>query len=110
MNQYPLTLQFSVGTSVNSHQMITDLSKNVQNGFFLLIEYFIVQLHSKLFQVSFKNIYTVNGKIEIKLSILTNNKYTELIEQVDEINYWKYPKIVCDDSNKNYSIVDMKFV
>jgi hypothetical protein len=110
MNQYPLRLQFSVGTSVNSHQMITDLSENVQNRFFLLIEYFIVQLHSKLFQVSFKNIYTVNGKIQIELSILTNNKYTELIEQVDEITYWSYPKIVCDDSNKNYSIVDMKFV
>ena len=110
MNKYPLRLQFSVGTSVNSHQMITDLSENVQDRFFLLIEYFIVQLHSKLFQVSFKNIYTVNGKIETKLSILTNNKYTELIEEVDEIKYWSYPKIVCDDSNKNYSIVDMKFV
>ena len=31
-------------------------------------------------------------------------------EEVDEIKYWSYPKIVCDDSNKNYSIVDMKFV
>ena len=66
MNQYPLRLQFSVGTSVNSHQMITDLSKNVQNRFFLLIEYFILQMQSNLFQVSFKNIYTVNGKIEIE--------------------------------------------
>jgi hypothetical protein len=110
MNHYPLTLQFSVGTSVNSHQMITDLSKNVQRGFFLLVQYFINQLHSELFKVVLKNLSFVNGKIQLDLSISTKNNYPYLVDKVDTVEYWNFPHVICSISDQKYSIVDMKFI
>ncbi len=110
MNQYPLTIQFSVGTSVNSHQMITDLSKNVQRGIFLLVQYFINQLHSEQFRVLLKNLSIVNGKIETNLLISTKYKYSYLVDTVDTVEFWNFPQVICSHSNQKYSIVDMKFI
>lgn len=110
MNQYPLTLQFSVGTSVNNHLMITDLSKQVQTGFIILLQYFFNTLKTKQRLVDLQNIHIVNGRIHIDLNISKKNNYTHLIDNIDKIEYWNFPHVVCSKSNTNYSLVDMTYI
>ena len=110
MNRFPITLRFSVGTSVQKEKMITDLSKQVQDGFDKLIQYFICDLEAGNNKIDIQYYYDSNGRIVLDLIVSTDMNYEQLFERIDDISYWKYPSVVSSCTNTNYYLVDLEYI
>jgi hypothetical protein len=110
MNTFPITLRFAVGTSVQKEKMITDLSKQVQDGFDQLIQSFIHELETENNKIDIQCHYDSHGRIVLDLLVSTDMNYQQLFDQLDDISYWKYPSVVSNATNTNYYLVDMEYV
>ena len=110
MNRFPITLRFAVGTSVQKEKMITDLSKQVQDGFDQLIKSFISEIESEKNKIDIKCYYDPNGRILLDLIVSTDMNYQQLFDKLDDINYWNYPSVVSAATNTHYYLVDLDYI